>query len=490
MHQHKIVRNPAGHALKYMNEGNLPRAEEQARQAVEVDSRDHEAVSMLAYILHQQGRHVEAQPLIERAMALAPRNHYYLAIAGQIWLYSGDLRKAALCYERAQRLNHEDSSAVVGRAEVMFREKKLDRALALLEGYVKRGKEDNAVAAAFGRICRELKQFDRGIEVVSRHLNDPNLDHLSRSSLYFTLGQLLEGRGDYRPAMESYITGNQLTPSMYDPQQTLAQHQQLREVFTRQFVAIAPKPVPPSSVPVFIIGMPRSGTTLTEQIIHAHPQAFGGGELCHLLPQTFQNLSLKIGSTLPVPQSARDLDRSDVEALSAEYLSAVQALAGPDKTRIVDKCLGNDVTVGLIATLFPGAHIIHLKRDPIDNCIACFSRQFSRNHPGFTRSLETLGFHYRAHMALMEHWKQELEIPILTVQYEELVADQERISRQIIDFIGLPWDEQCLAFYKERRQVRTMSMHQVDKPIYTSSVGRAERFGDLLDPLRKALAGA
>ena len=151
--------------------------------------------------------------------------------------------------------------------------------------------------------------------------------------------------------------------------------------------------------------------------------------------------------------------------------------------------MDNYLNVGLIAILFPGVRVIHCRRNPVDTCLSAFTQKFPPGIYGFTSDLKSLGQAYREYERLMDYWRELAPVPMLDVQYEELVADQEGVSRRIIEFCGLPWDEKCLRYYETGRPVLTLSMNQVSQPIYRSSVGRADRFGQYLDPLRVALTG-
>jgi hypothetical protein len=235
----------------------------------------------------------------------------------------------------------------------------------------------------------------------------------------------------------------------------------------------------PSDVPVFIVGMQRSGTTLTEQIAASHPQVYGAGELEHI--RRIAGM-IKIGR----PESTvRQLTSADSLALAGDYLRKVREIGG-DALRIVDKMPHNFQYLGLIAILFPKARIIHCTRDPMDNCVSCFTQSFTGHH-GYNTDLRQLGLYYREYRRLMDHWRRVLPIPMLEIDYEEMVADQETQSRRLIDFLGLDWDPACLNFHETDRSVQTASRWQVRQPIYKTSVKRWKDYEKHLGPLKKAL---
>jgi len=233
--------------------------------------------------------------------------------------------------------------------------------------------------------------------------------------------------------------------------------------------------------------MPRSGTTLVEQILASHPKVFGAGELLE-----FANLTASIsgpnGSS--IPEAVTAMSGEQLRELGARYLRAVQSLA-PQAQRIADKMPLNFASAGLIHLALPNARIIHVRRDACDAALSCFSLLFTKNQMEFTYSLSELGHYIRAYQALMEHWRKVLpEGAMLEVQYEEIVGNIEEQARRIIAYCGLEWDDACLTFYKTERPVSTASVTQVRQPIYASSVGRWRSYEDQLQPLLRALEGS
>lgn len=239
-----------------------------------------------------------------------------------------------------------------------------------------------------------------------------------------------------------------------------------------------------TEVPVFVVGMPRSGTTLVEQILASHPQVHGAGELSVLKKMT---ADVRIGSRridgVDVPV---DDDFHRLPEIAQSYLDELRGLAPDDAARVVDKMPSNAWRVGLIHMMFPNARIVHCVRDPIDTCLSCFQKLFTFGH-SYSYELGELGRHYVRHDRLMAHWEQILPGRMLTMRYEDVVRDLEGQARRIVDHVGLPWDPACLAFHRTNRPVLTASNSQVREPIYGSSVGRWQAYRDHLGPLIKAL---
>ncbi len=236
-----------------------------------------------------------------------------------------------------------------------------------------------------------------------------------------------------------------------------------------------------SDRPVFVIGMPRSGTTLVEQILASHPKVHGAGEL-QLLGQLAGRLP-RAGEGLIEALTPDELGR-----LGAEYDGRLQALAS-GAARIVDKMPGNFLFAGLIRLMLPNARIIHCVRDPLDTCLSCYATRFTTANP-FAYDQRELALHYRAYARLMQHWRTVLPADGFTeVRYEDVVADLEGETRRLLAFCGLDWDDRCLEFHQTRREVRTASSSQVRRPLYSSSVRRAQAVAGHLGPLIEALGG-
>jgi len=231
--------------------------------------------------------------------------------------------------------------------------------------------------------------------------------------------------------------------------------------------------------------MPRSGTTLVEQVLASHPAVHGGGELTTLADIVREQAGLR---SCTYPRVLADLEAAEVSALGAEYVRRLRALA-PGALRVTDKMPGNFRFLGLIRLALPGARIIHCRRNPVDTCLSCYQQNFHEGH-AFTNDLTDLGRYYRAYARLMEQWRRIFPGQFLEVDYEGLVTDFERESRRMLEFAGLPWDDACLRFHQTPRSVDTASRWQVRQPLYRRSVERRRNYERHLGPLREALGDA
>ncbi|MHB8404498.1 MAG: sulfotransferase [Gammaproteobacteria bacterium] len=305
--------------------------------------------------------------------------------------------------------------------------------------------------------------------------------------LQFTLGKVRDDRGEYSQAFEHYLQANRLKRAVieYDESRQKIFFQNFIHHFSATLLSKQAGAGADSELPVFIVGMSRSGTTLVEQVLASHPQVHGAGEL-HLLRRC---LRVELGPTDnddELPAKLVTLDVTGFRRISEHYCAELAQLA-PDAARITDKLPGNMALVGLIHIAFPRAKIIHCVRDPLDTCVSCFSKLFTTGH-AFSYELGELGRFYRLYEELMQHWRAALPPGrILEVRYEDVVTDLETHARRLLEFCGLPWDEACLRFHEHRRPVKTASLAQVRQPIYASSVGRWRRYAQHLEPLRQAL---
>jgi tetratricopeptide (TPR) repeat protein len=312
----------------------------------------------------------------------------------------------------------------------------------------------------------------------------PSLGENDQIALSFALGKAHADLGNSERSFRHLLGGNTLKRRQiaYDEAATLDSLARIRAVFTPRLMREKSGCGDYSRLPVFIIGMPRSGSTLLEQILASHSGVFGAGEIDDFAKSVMQ----LPGGAEGFPEFVSALPIGELRHAGRHYIGRVSARA-PGATRIVDKMLSNFAYVGLIHLALPNARIIHARRDPVDTCLSCFSQLFLDNQP-YAYDLAELGRYYRAYATLMHHWQAALpEGIMLDVRYEDVVADPEGQARRLIAHCGLAWEDRCLAFHETRRPVQTASVAQVRRPIYPDSVGRSHAYRDLLRPLLDAL---
>ena len=397
----------------------------------------------------------DAEACARRALDLRPDDSRALNNLANAINALGRFEEAARCYQRALEIRPHDAEAHYN----LVNQQPLD------DG----SPESEAAFALLSRQTAALDRFTTG----------------EQSTLLFAMGKALEARGETERAFESLARANALHRSAlkFD----IAASERLAATIAKQFdpflFARLQGAGSPSERPVFIVGMPRSGTTLVEQIVSAHPDVHGAGET-GLMPTLVSRLRDLQGRRYPY--LAPGLSNADLQRLAQTYLELLDQRGG-GKARITDKTIGNFELLGLIHICFPSARIIHCRRDARDVCVSCFSTRFSGGHD-YAYDLHELGRFWRVYDGLMGHWRAVLPpARMLEVDYEALVEDLEGGARRLIAHLGLPWDDACLRFYESQRKVGTASFAQVRRPIYKGSVGRWRRFAAHLDPLFEAL---
>ena len=329
---------------------------------------------------------------------------------------------------------------------------------------------------------------DRQIDRIHQLVKEKKLSNADASRLNFTLGSLLDKKGEYDAAMRCFQTANNLQERILTAQRHVFTSQEHTDSvdkiigsFDSALMAGGLSSNLTTERPVFVIGMPRSGTTLVEQIIASHPQAAGVGELSEVAHLTGA-LSVMLQKDYPICMSrARSEQLFD---LACQYEKRVSQL-GADSLRVVDKMPDNFLHLGFIAMLFPNAHIVHCKRHPLDICLSCYKSDFGGVR--WAGNLENIGLYFAQYHRLMKHWYRVLPLKIHDVVYEDLVTNHKATAQKLIAACELHWDDACLDFYKGNRAVQTLSRVQVRQPIYRSSVGRWRHYEKHLDSLRTML---
>jgi tetratricopeptide (TPR) repeat protein len=467
--------------------GKLNEAKVAYEQALIIKGDYAEALVNLGNVLKLQGRAAEAVTHYRRALEINPANTAAYKYLGSALIMNGQLDDALACYRQAARLDPSDLGMIAAEATILERQGLTDQAYAVIKPHVDAGSTNLEIANAFAELCEPVGRCDEAIDLLEGGLvQDKTVIGRERRILaHFHLGRLYDRRKIYDKAFSNFKAGNDLKPHVFDGEGFTKFISALIDTFDADFMRTAPRAGHGSQRPIFIVGMPRSGTSLVEQVLSSHPQVRGGGELEDIRNIVF-SVSALLGSPLPYPQSVRGLTAEACDRMALRYLERLMQIS-PDARFVTDKMPQNFLGLGLIALLFPETRIIHCTRDPLDTCLSCYFYDFAGFHP-YVYRLENLGLYYRQYQRLMRHWQAVLPIPVLNVSYEAMVADQERVSRELLAFCDLEWDERCLRFYESDRVVLTSSYQQVRKPIYKDSLQRWRHYEPYLEPLKKALA--
>ncbi|MDH4215494.1 MAG: sulfotransferase [Gallionella sp.] len=446
-----------------------------------------EAQMGLAKALQAQENLQAAEAAALQALKIGADNPKAHALMGGIYTELTHPDLAEKEYAEALRLDPECDDALLGLGHLYTELGKMDKAEDMFQQALKFQPDNLAARVHIARV-KKVKTGDENFAALLEEENRlPDLSDNRKMSLHFALGKCYDDTKDYDHAFPHFIAGCKLKRAKlsYDAAAAGRQFAALMEILDRDTIDRLRGAGDPSARPIFVLGMPRSGTTLTEQIIASHPDVFGAGELQDLLRIAHRNIT---GTTDPIvfPDNFRSLDHATLTAWGAEYVSSVTRRA-PDAKHITDKMPANFFAVGLIHLMLPNAKIIHVRRNPVDNCISCFTNLFKRAQE-FTYDLGELGEYYVRYAHLMEHWRNVLPMgAFLDVQYEDIVADQEAQARRLIDYCGLEWNDACLDFHNTERPIRTASVVQVRQPIYNTSVERWRHYEKFIGPLLEAL---
>ncbi len=444
-----------------------------------------QARANLGNALNEKGDFEAAEAECRRALELCPDlsaayNNLGVALTGQ-----DRTEEATACYRRAVELQPRSADAHRNLGHALREQGAFDEARREYETVIALNPRETRALYSLSLTKRHRPGDTRDLERIKARLQDPLLSVGERAELCFAMGKICDDCGRYDEAFAYFQWANRAVRPSWDRAACARTVDTLIDAFRADRVAGAPTVGHPSEQPVFIVGMPRSGTTLVEQILASSPRVAVGGELMDVQRMALE-LEAEAAPEAPWPGCVLNLPAEKLKELGARYL-ARHLTRHPDALRTTDKMPTNFFQLGLIWRLFPHSRVIHCQRDPRDVCLSCYFIDFSKRLE-FAYDLEDLGFFHRLHDRMMAHWKKVLPLSILTVQYEQLVADPEAETRRIVEFCGLKWDAGYLRFHENRNAVRTSSGWQVRQPMYATAVARWRNYERHLEPLERALA--
>ncbi len=491
LYQKVLRREPSNvHATRLLGAveielGRYRKAERRLRTAVAMDPEYFAAWTDFARALIEQEKFDEASDALERAIRLEPESAYPRALLGNMLSRAGQYEQAISEYRTAldKQPTHGGSLAGLGHAL-----KTIGRQNEAVDTYRKCIREYPAFGEAYWSLAN-LKTFrftDEELATMKKHVDSDKLLEETRVNLNYALGKAYEDRGNYDDAFFRYSRGASLrrVNESYDPVETETIHDRIIETLTAEFLAANSGRGDPDPAPIFIVGLPRSGSTLLEQILASHSQVDGTHELPDLarIIRTINENRRRDGA---YPEALLRYDANRLAELGRQYLNSTQRYRGGGPF-FTDKMPNNFALIGLIHLILPNAKIVNARRHPLDSCMGSFKQLFYKGQ-SFTYDLVELGEYYLQYQRLMDHWHAALPGKVLDVCYEEMVRDQERETRRLLAHCGLPWEDGCLEFYKTDRAVNTASSEQVRQPIYAGSIDAWRRFEAHLGPLIEVL---
>jgi tetratricopeptide (TPR) repeat protein len=421
-----------------------------------------------------------ARACYERAVELSPQYPDAHSNLGTVYQAQRELDLAEECFRRALQIDPDHPDALGGLAASMDRKGRYEEALALLEPRLADGPVEMGVTGA--QILGHLGRTDDAARLLQNLLQRKGITAPEKQRLDFILGATLDDLGRYEEAFAAFRAGNRGKPLRFDRNEYREDVRRLFEVFSADQWPRLKRIDDPSERPVFVVGMPRSGTSLVEQILTCHPQVAGAGELTEMGRAAIE-LGRDEGTRFPYSMLSAGEQR--LRKAAGDYLDRLE-LASPDALRVTDKTPTNHLFIGFIQNLFPNARVIHCVRHPLDTCLSNYFQNFAGVGIPFSYDLGDLAVYYNDYLKVMEYWRAHAAIRMLDVVYEELVTDQERVCREMIEFLGLDWDAACLRFHESDRVVATASHAQVRRPMYRSSIGRFRHY----EPWTRELVGA
>ncbi|MCC6971906.1 MAG: sulfotransferase [Phycisphaerales bacterium] len=458
------------------------------QRAHELAPDDHETTLTLGMMLADNGAVDTALPHLQRAAAQNPGARQYAALANCLSSLSR-MEEAREAVEKAAAINPRFPGVPFTRARIAESLGRLDEAVRIAEDAIRDGSAAPDLLQKYASLMRANPQRGNAIDLLRQALHGPRLGSTeAKGHVLQGLGTLLDAEGRFAEAFDCFKEGNALIAPPFSAQSVRNRTESLRRAFSRDAMAALPKGDPSERRPSFIVGMPRSGTTLLERIIDAHPEAKGVSEL-ETIPRLFASLPSRLGVQGTPPDALRFLTPRWVAEIAGEYTAKLRTLA-PDAARVIDKLPHNFLQLGFISVLFPGAAILHSSRHPLDTCVSCFMTPLSRAH-AYRFTLAGLVVEYTEYRKMMEHWKDVMGDRITDIKYEDVVADLNTEAHRVIDALGLAWNDACLAFHKSAGPVVTASVQQVRRPIYDSSTNRWKNYepyiGELIEGLRQFL---
>lgn len=426
---------------------------DQALKAIELDPSADEAFFLLARVHMSVQKWQDALQFIERALALRPDSADYIAMKADLLEHEGEVEQAYALI-----------APLIDGAEPVI----------------------STAVHVFARLAKRLGRQEQALQLLQQLANRSTANSATRTATLTLLASTYDALGDYDAAFKAIDQANRIRPSHYSDDAMADHIERLQSWFTRERLHHAMGASQELAKPIFIVGMPRSGTSLTEKILSRHPDVIACGETIHLPVLLYKELPALIGNDREFPDCLQALTPDIAERAAATYMDKLHAGSSDGSCRVTDKRPMNFMYLGAIAQLFPGARIISCTRDPMDIGLSCYFANFaSASELGFSQDLTEIGRYYLRYAELMRYWHEVLPMPIHECSYEALVNEPEEEVRRLLEFCDLSWHEECLRPHESSQTTMTASYEQVRNPINSKSVGRWKNYASHLAPLRE-----
>jgi tetratricopeptide (TPR) repeat protein len=467
-------------------EGGYPeKALEEFNKSLALDARQVDAHMGIGNLYSGMGGVVQGEAHYKAALEVDPKNVDARIGLGSIERYRGDFKKSLTILKEAEKYSPDTTALLACKADILERMADYIGANKILQRLQKEKRMNSLAVSVYSHLCKRFDTCEEAIELLEETIVAPQHNIMEKQMLRFDAGKLFDKLKRYDDAFKWYKEANDTIEVESKIENDKKYVEELISFFSKQTMATFPRANTGSNRPIFILGMPRSGTSLTEQILSGHPDIFGAGELGDMKRVTKSmeaSINEKSDSYI---EALSGFTQTDLNKYARQYLGYLTVL-NADSKHITDKMPHNFLHIGVISLLFPEAKIIHCKRNPLDNGLSIYFQNFSWNHD-YAIGLERIGKFYNLYDRLMKHWEKVIDIPIMTVQYEDMVEDKAAMSKKLIEFCGLDWDEKILDFQDSKRAIATASYDQVRQPIYKTSRERWRNYEKHIQPLIDSL---
>ena len=475
-------------ALCYFDSGkNVSDAEALLRRAIQIAPNFTQGLHTLGSILHEQNKWADAVNIYLKLTELADEDsHAWLGLANSL-SHEGKTTDAIAAYEKSLQIKHEAPGVHMAYAHML---KTVGKQQNALEEYRTAIQQKPELGEAYWSMAN-LKMFkfeDSELSNMEQQLLAGNLSEQSRVHFNFSLGKAYEDKKDFSKAWHHYDQGNQLQRLLvsYDPVDFELTIDRVKEVFSSEFIEKHKDAGNSDPAPIFIVGLPRTGSTLIEQILASHSQVEGTSELANI-----GGIASSTGKYrqdgIVYPETLLEANRRDWAAYGREYMEQTRHYRVLNKAYFIDKMPNNFLHIGWIKMILPNAKIINTRRYPIDSCLGAYKQLFAQGQ-NFTYDMLELAEYYKAYVDVMNHWHKVFPGEILDLHYEQTVDDLESQVHRVLDYCGLSFEESCLQYHQNARQVKTASSEQVRQPIYRSALNLSQKYGDALNMWHEELA--
>ena len=447
-------------------------------------SRDHDAWTMRAMVAEQLGDVAQMAVCAAQSVDLQPTPHGLTALATAYGLLGRTDEGLEQC-EAALAMSPGNAAVRFQMGHMLEQAGRFAEAEEVVTALRSEINDDRDPMVAllrfeWAKLLIHRGQTDEAIRELDTMLAAKSVTGTQRSMTLHLKAKAFDRGGQYDKAFESATEANELSAVAFRPERLDVQANAVIGRWHSALIDKIPLSTCQSDAPVFIAGMPRSGTSLLDQIINAHPQAAGVGELSTI--EAFARaMGKQYDASKPPPDSYGAFQSKEWTDVANRYVAHITRMAPKGADRIVNKALGNVILVGMLSRLFPKTRIIHITRDPRDVAVSCYMGGFNSRMFPWTTRLEWIAAAWAQTRRLMDHWQAVLDVPILEVRYEDLVTTPDATMPAVMEFLGMPWDDACTRFHEQRRTVRTLSYDQVNRPLYTTSVGRWKHYAAHLE---------